>query len=81
MANLKYYIPGVLMIMMGILILAVPQVLVVFVAASVLLLGSSLLYLGHVARESDSEWTDFQRSTSYVRFYRDSFRYPFSWWY
>jgi hypothetical protein len=81
MGKLKHYVPGVLMIMMGILIMAVPEVLVVFVSASLVVVGISLMYLGHMARKSDAAWADFHRSTSYVRFSRDPFRYPFSWWY
>jgi hypothetical protein len=70
------------MIMMGILIVAVPEVLVAFVAASVAVIGISILYFGHMARKADSEWNGFERSMSpHVRIFRDPFRHTFFWRY
>lgn len=77
MSKVTYYIPGILMIMLGILILAVPEVLVAFVAASLAVIGVSLVYLGHMARRAESEWNDSDRSMPDVRSFRDPFRHTF----
>ncbi len=71
MKKLKYYIPGILLIMMGALILAVPEILVAFVAAAVAMSGISLLYLGHMMRRAETEWSVFERSRPYAQFFRD----------
>jgi hypothetical protein len=55
MKNLRYYMPGVLLIMLAIVILLVPEILVAFIAASIIFLGIGTLYLGHVIRKSESE--------------------------
>lgn len=56
MKNLRYYMPGALLIILAILILLVPEILVAFIAASVTLLGIGALYLGHIIRKSESEY-------------------------
>ncbi len=70
MAKLKYYIPGGLLVMMALLILAVPEILVAFVAAAVAMSGISLLYLGHMMRKADTEWSAFERARPYAQFFR-----------
>ena len=56
MKNLKYYTPGVALILLAILILAVPEILVAFIAASVVFLGIGALYLGHIVKKSESQY-------------------------
>lgn len=79
MGKLSYYVPGVLVILTGILILAVPQILVALVAASVILVGISFLYHGHMAKRADAEWNDFGRTVSRVLLFRDAYGHPLFW--
>ena len=53
MQNLRYYVPGIVLILMAIMIVAVPEVLVAFVAAFVMMAGIGALYLGHMIRRSE----------------------------
>jgi hypothetical protein len=55
MRNVKYYFPGSILILLALLIVAVPEILVAFVAASILMVGIATLYLGHQMRKSDNE--------------------------
>ena len=55
MKNFKYYMPGGLLIMLAIVILIAPEILVAFIAASVILLGIGVFYLGHIMRKSEIE--------------------------
>ncbi len=71
MRNLRYYIPGALMLMAGILILAVPEVLVVFAAASVTMIGFFFLYFGHRMSKVRAEWRDLNQATMYARVLRN----------
>ena len=84
MRNLNYYIPGILMISFALLIIAVPEILVAFVAAVMVLLGIGLLTLGHNMRKAEirlkkpnaSMFEDniyghrFVRSPIFARWYR-----------
>lgn len=56
MRNLTYYFPGSILIFIAILIVAVPEVLIAFVAASMTMLGIGALYIGHLIRKSEKEW-------------------------
>jgi hypothetical protein len=59
MRSMRYYIPGSILILIAILILAVPEILVAFIAALVLVGGVGLLYIGHRFREMENEaWDD-----------------------
>jgi len=60
MRNLKYYLPGSILILMAILIVAVPEILIAFAAASMIMLGAGGLYIGHVARKSEKDWNMFE---------------------
>jgi prepilin signal peptidase PulO-like enzyme (type II secretory pathway) len=53
MDSIRYYIPGALIIFIGILIVAVPEILIAFVASLVLVAGIGVLYLGHRIRTSE----------------------------
>lgn len=56
MKNLRYYTPGILLILLAVVILIVPEILVAFVAASIIFLGICALYLGHILRKSENEY-------------------------
>ena len=59
MVNLKYYFPGSILIFIAILIVAVPEILIAFVAASMTMLGIGALYIGHLIKKSEKEWHVF----------------------
>ena len=53
--NLRYYLPGAMMILLSLLIIAVPEILVVFVASLLCLSGIAALYLGHLLQKEKIE--------------------------
>ena len=85
MRNMKYYIPGSALILIAIMIVAVPEILIVFIAASITMAGIGVLYIGHMIRKSEIEFrkTDewfldddrsgwpFLRTPVFRRWYRD----------
>lgn len=50
--------PGVLLLMAALVILAVPEILVAMVAAFVMVIGFIALYVGHRMRQSEIEFFD-----------------------
>ncbi len=56
MANLKYYFPGISLIIMAIIIVVFPQILVAMIAATILLAGVASLYIGHKMRRGFDEF-------------------------
>ena len=56
MRNMKYYIPGSILILIAIMIVAVPQILVAFIAASITMIGIGALYVGHMIRKSEIQF-------------------------
>ena len=56
MGSLKYYVPGTILILIAIMIVAVPEILVAFVAASMIIAGIGALYIGHMIRKSAIEY-------------------------
>ena len=58
MRNMKYYFPGSILILIALLIVTVPEILVTFVAALVLIVGVGTLYFGHLIRKSEIELTN-----------------------
>ena len=56
MRNIKYYIPGIVLILIAIMVVAVPKILVAFVAASIIMAGIGALYIGHMIRKSEIEF-------------------------
>ena len=60
MRNFRYYMPGLFLIVIAILIVAVPEILVAFVASMIIMAGIGALYVGHMARKSriDVQSTD-----------------------
>jgi hypothetical protein len=55
MHDFKYYIPGVLLILMAVFIIVVPEILVVMISVFVMTLGVFVLYIGHGMRKSEIE--------------------------
>ena len=55
MANFRFYFPGITLILIAIAIIAVPEILVAFIAAAIIVAGMALLYIGHIARKSEIE--------------------------
>ncbi len=49
--NSRYYLPGILMIAISLLIIAVPEVLAVLVASLLCMFGIISLYFGHMLRQ------------------------------
>ena len=58
MANFRFYFPGITLILIAIAIIAVPEILVAFIAAAIIVAGIALLYIGHIARRSEIEMRD-----------------------
>ncbi len=56
MRNLNYYLPGSMLILIAILIVAVPEILVAFAAGSIIMVGIAALYVGHIIRKSEVEF-------------------------
>ncbi len=85
MRNLKYYLPGSILILMAIIIVAVPEVLVALVAVFIIMAGSGVLYIGHVIRKPEIEFRNidgwfwdndsfgwlFGKAPVFRRWYRD----------
>ena len=55
MNNLRYYLPGIILILIAILIIAVPEILIAFIASIIILAGIGALYIGHKIRNSEIE--------------------------
>ena len=62
MGNLKYYLPGSILILIALLIIAVPEILIALVVASMIMLGTGAMYIGHLASKSEKEWDVFNGS-------------------
>ena len=55
MQHIKYYLPGVSLILMAFFIIAVPEILVAMVSVFIMTMGALVLYIGHVMRKSETE--------------------------
>jgi hypothetical protein len=55
MQHFKYYIPGVSLILMAFLIIAVPEILVAMISVFIMTMGVFILYIGHGLRKSEIE--------------------------
>ena len=69
MDTLRYYLPGIILILIAIMIVMVPEILVVFVASMIIIAGIGALFIGHKIRKSGF---DLRRSDDRF-FYEDSF--------
>ena len=58
MASFRYYFPGISLILIAVAIIAVPEILVAFIAAAIIMGGIALLCIGHMARKSEMEMRD-----------------------
>ncbi len=56
MKNLKFYSPGIMLILLAIVIIAVPQILVAIVAATIIMVGITALKIGHMMKKSAAEF-------------------------
>ena len=56
MRSLKYYLPGIILVLVAIVIVAVPEILIGFIAASIIVAGIGALYIGHKIRKSEIEF-------------------------
>ena len=56
MDNIRYYMPGIILILIAILIVAVPEIIVAFVASIIIMVGIAALYIGHRIRKSEIEF-------------------------
>ena len=61
MHKLKYYLPGSIVIAIGILIVAIPEILIAIVASAIIMIGIVALYVGHLMRNSDRRLRYFDR--------------------
>jgi Flp pilus assembly protein TadB len=55
MQHFKYYIPGVSLILMAVLIIVVPEILVAMISVFIMMMGVFVLYVGHGMRRSETE--------------------------
>jgi len=82
MGNLKYYIPGIVLILIAVMIVAFPEILVALVAAAIIMAGVSALAVGHMMRKSEAAF----RNTEGQFFDDDAYGRPFGhrsvfrWW-
>ena len=53
--NIKYYMPGIILLLLAITIIAVPEIIVAFIAATIIMAGIGALYIGHRIRKSEIE--------------------------
>ena len=56
MNNIKYYLPGIFLIILAISIIIVPEILVAIVAATIIMTGLIVLRIGHMMKQSDIEF-------------------------
>ena len=56
MDTLRYYIPGIILILIAIIIVAVPEILVAILASFIIMAGIGALYIGHRIRKSEIEF-------------------------
>ncbi len=70
--KLGYYAPGSVLILLGILIVAVPELLVALVAATLITIGIGVLYAAHQVRKLHEEFGKLDEA-----FFSDGFYDPF----
>ncbi|GEM_PF-2253387 len=71
--KLGYYVPGSVLILLGILIVAVPELLVALVAATLITIGIGVLYAAHHVRKLHEEFGKLEDEA----FFGDGFYDPF----
>jgi hypothetical protein len=73
MNGIRYYLPGIILIMMAFLIMAVPEILVAFVAAVIIIAGAGALYAGHMMRKSEKDFRLFHNRFADEDLFSDRF--------
>lgn len=58
MDTFRSYLPGIILILVAILIVAVPEILAAFAASIIMMAGIGALYLGHRIRKSEIQYRD-----------------------
>lgn len=48
MRNFRFYVPGTILFLIAFVIVAVPEILVAFVAGLIMMAGIGALYIGHM---------------------------------
>ena len=56
MNNIRYYLPGIILILIAVVIVAMPEILVAFLASIIIMVGIGALYIGHKIRKSEIEF-------------------------
>ena len=62
MEHIKYYLPGTLLIVAAIVIMAFPEILVALIAVSIVLAGVGAISIGHMMRKAEREYEHFHPS-------------------
>lgn len=64
MDYIRYYMPGIILILIAVIVVAVPEILVAFVASIIVMAGIGALYIGHKIRRSEIEFRHLDDSFS-----------------
>ena len=56
MQHIKYYIPGVMLILMAGFIIVFPEILVAIISIFIMAMGILVLYIGHGIWKSEIKW-------------------------
>ncbi len=78
--KINYYIPGMILILMALVILSVPKILVFVMASSLIVLGICVLYIGHLMKRKVERYDGFSYTVLDDGFTRDSFHRESHYW-
>ena len=53
MRTIRYYLPGIILILIAVIVVAVPEILVAFIASVIIMAGIGALYIGHKIRKTE----------------------------
>ena len=73
MNNMRYYLPGIILILIAIVIVAMPEILVAFLASIIIMAGIGALYIGHKIRKSEMEFRNTDGWISDENFFGNRF--------
>ena len=62
MNSFRYYLPGFILILIAIIIVAVPEILIAFLSTLIIITGIGALYIGHMIRKSDTGFRNGENS-------------------
>ena len=57
MTDIKYYLPGITLITIAVIIVAFPEILIAMIAATIIFAGAIALYIGHKMRKGIDEFS------------------------